>query len=228
MHTAEPAGRRLRRMVSTVVSKLKLFSCFLPRPVPIPISAMYFPGKTRRMHIQCQVSIWAGYSVVKVPCRAWNRAPSPSYPGAFQGYSQASKARQKKFFWKILWLLLHRQIKSRLQGIKFHLQAAKLLAGSGFLYPVFFTEIAGQAVLDRALTGEGTGNGKPVIQVSVGIPNLAEIGFNPLLIGQTLIDLDSADVHQFFGVRIFHFVRHHPHPAFWFGSYRYHVEFQLH
>ena len=138
MHTSEPADRRLRRMVSTVVSKLKLFSCFLPRPVPIPISAMYFPGKTRRMHIQCQVSIWAGYSVVKVPCRKWNRAPSPSYPGAFQGYSQASKARQKKFFWKILWLLLHRQIKKPPARDKIPLTGGKTIGGIRLSVPRIF------------------------------------------------------------------------------------------
>src|SRR5699024_4417652 len=36
-----------------------------------------------------QVSIWAGYSVVKVLCRAWNRVPSPSLPGAFGPILQA-------------------------------------------------------------------------------------------------------------------------------------------
>ena len=99
---------------------------------------------------------------------------------------------------------------------------------SGFLHPVLFTEVAGQAVLKRAFPGKRAGNGKPVIQVSVGIADLAEIGFDPLLIRQALIDLDGTDVHQLFGIRFFHFVRHHPHPAFWFGSYRYHVEFLLH
>ena len=129
MHTAEPADRRLRRMVSTVVSKLNLFSCFHPRPVPIPISAMYFPGKTRRMHIQCQVSIWAGYSVVKVPCRVWNRAPSPSYPGAFQGVFASKQSAQKEIFLEdFVAAPAPANKKSRLQGIKFHLQAASRIS----------------------------------------------------------------------------------------------------
>ena len=68
---------------------------------------------------------------------------------------------------------------------------------SGFLHPVLFTEVTGQAVLKRAYPGKRTGNGKAVIQVAVGITDLAEIGFDPLLIGQARIDLDATGVHQF-------------------------------
>lgn len=91
---------------------------------------------------------------------------------------------------------------------------------SGFLHPVLFTEVTGQAVLKRAYPGKRTGNGKAVIQVAVGITDLAEIGFDPLLIGQARIDLDAADVHQFFSIRRLHVVSHPPHPTSWHSGYR--------
>ena len=98
---------------------------------------------------------------------------------------------------------------------------------SGFLHPVLFTEVAGQAVLKRAFPGKRAGNGKPVIQVSVGIADLAEIGFDPFLIRQARIDLDAADVHQFFSIRRLHVVSHPPHPTSWRSGYRPHAGCQL-
>ena len=98
---------------------------------------------------------------------------------------------------------------------------------SGFLHPVLFTEVASQAVLKRAFPGKRTGNGKTVFQVAVGIADLAEIGFDPLLIGQARIDLDDADVHQFFRIRRLHVVSHPPHPTSWRCGYRPHAGCQL-
>ena len=98
---------------------------------------------------------------------------------------------------------------------------------SGFLHPVLFTEIASQAVRKRAFPGKRTGNGKTVIQVAVRIADLAEIGFDPLLIGQARIDLDAADVHQFFRIRRLHVASQPPHPTSWHSGYRPHAGCQL-
>ena len=91
---------------------------------------------------------------------------------------------------------------------------------SGFLHPVLFTDVASQAVLKRAFPGKRTGNSKTVIQVSVGITDLAEIGFDSFLIGQARIDLDATGVHQFFSIRRLHVVSHPPHPTSWHSGYR--------
>lgn len=99
---------------------------------------------------------------------------------------------------------------------------------SGFLHLVLFTEVASQAVLKRAFPGKRTGNGKTVIQVAVGIADLAEIGFDPFLIGHARIDPDAADVHQFFRIRRLHVVSHPPHPTSWHSGYRPRAGYQPH